>query len=74
MGPTLLTHLELEAFQRNTGAELNAWEVRILRRMSGEWIGESHRAESADCPAPYADMTEERRRDVAKHIKNLFRG
>lgn len=73
MGPMLLTHLELESFQRNTGVELSAWEVRVLRRMSGEWISESHKAEAPDCPAPYTDMSDERRRDVAKHIRNLFR-
>lgn len=73
MGQYPLTQQELESLQRNTGLELNPWEVRTLRRLSAEWLAESHKAESDDCPAPYTDLSEERRRDVAKHIRNLFR-
>jgi hypothetical protein len=73
MGQFPLTHLELAAMQRNTGIELSAWEARTLRRLSSEWLAESHKAEAADCPAPYAEMSDERRHDLAKHIKSLFR-
>lgn len=73
MGSYPLTHLELAAMQHNTGVELNAWECRMLRRLSQEWLVEGQKAEAHDCPAPYAEMTEERRGDLAKHIKSLFR-
>ncbi len=73
MGQFPLTHLELEAMQRNTGIELDAWEARTLRRLSSEWLAESHAAEAHDRPAPYAEMSDERRHDLAKHIKSLFR-
>lgn len=60
IGPTMaaggypgpITHEEIKAWTELTGAELEAWEVRFIRRLSGEYLSESQRAEKADCPEP----------------------
>jgi hypothetical protein len=60
VGPTMasggypgpVTHEEIRAWMDLTGIELQPWEVRFLRRLSGDYMGESQRAEKADCPAP----------------------
>lgn len=74
MGPTLLTHLELRAYQDNTGIRLSPWEVRTLRRLSSEWIAQSHKAEQADCPAPYVVDVEAIRERMPNRMKSVLRG
>ena len=68
VGP--LTYQELGAWQAATGIELRAWEARFLRRLSGEYLAESRRAEQPDCPPPWqaADRTDERLA-VAKRLQ-----
>jgi hypothetical protein len=66
VGPTMfggmeaapLTHGELQAYQANTGIALNEWEVTTLRRLSQDYLSESHKATKRNCPAPW--QTEER--------------
>jgi len=55
MGAAPLSHAELEAWQRNTGIVLNAWEARTLRSLSLDYIGETQRAAKPDCPTPWMD-------------------
>lgn len=61
-GPTLgehsLTNGELLNYQANMGIVLSPWECSTLRRMSGAYLGESHRAREAHCPPPYAEATD----------------
>ena len=61
-GPTLgeqaLTHGELQHYQENTGIRLTPWECGTLRRLSGEYLGESHRAREANCPPPFEESTD----------------
>lgn len=47
-----LTHTELRAWQDNTGFRLQSWQARLLRRMSQEYLAESHRASDPKCEAP----------------------
>lgn len=78
MGPAPITHEEICAWQALTGIELNPWEVRSLRRLSREYIGEMQRAEKIDAKAPWQpadyvpdlsavamDMRAEMRKDAA---------
>lgn len=53
MGETPLTHTEIEAWQRNTGIELEAWEAKVLHRLSLEYLSESQKATKPDAPAPW---------------------
>ncbi|MFA6204478.1 MAG: hypothetical protein WC710_14970 [Gallionella sp.] len=55
MGNGPVTHEEIQAWQRNTGIELNAWEARMLRQMSVAYLNESQNATAIDYPAPWDD-------------------
>ena len=74
MGPAPLTHSEIEAWQRNIGLTLEPFEARWLRRLSIEYLNESHRAEKSDCPSPYRpeDVIEQNRAAVARQIRNAM--
>jgi hypothetical protein len=56
MGPKLLTHEEIQAWQRNIGIKLTPWQVRWMRNLSAEYLGELNRAHKHDCPAPWGDV------------------
>ncbi len=53
MGAGPITHGELRAWMDNVGVELQPWEVRFLRRLSHEYLAESHKAEKRDARAPW---------------------
>lgn len=63
IGPTLpagmsdgpITHGELANWQANTGITLHSWEARLLRRLSLDYLDQSHKARARDCPAPWGD-------------------
>jgi len=55
MGEAPISHAEIEAWQRNTGIELNSWEARTLRKLSAEYLTESMNATQPQCPAPWRD-------------------
>lgn len=38
---------------REIGAAPQAWEIKLLRRLSTEFLTESRKAESVNCPAPW---------------------
>lgn len=56
VGPTVnsgpVTHQELRAWQAGIGIELQPWEIRFLRRLSGDYLRESFLATKPDSPAP----------------------
>jgi hypothetical protein len=61
MGESPLPDTEIEAWQRNTGIELQSWEARAVKRLSREYLSESQAATELNraCPwpaAPYAGM------------------
>jgi hypothetical protein len=55
MGDSPLSHSEIRAWQDNTGTVLTAWEARLLRRLSREYLHSSQQAEKPNCPAPWGD-------------------
>lgn len=64
MGPAPLSWREIEAWQRATNVRLAPWEARLMRQLSLEYIGESRRAESENCPAPFRTEVTQREREV----------
>lgn len=54
MGAGPITHGEIRDWQDNTGIELQPWEAHLLRRLSREYLAESHRAEKLGCVPPWA--------------------
>lgn len=75
MGPIVVSHSELLAWQHNTGVELRPWETGIIRRLSGDYLSELRKAEKPDCPSPWSpvDMTEANRRAVARKVQDALR-
>jgi hypothetical protein len=53
MGDAPLTFQEIQSYQDQIGIELQPWEVRLLRRLSGEYLAESQKATKLNYPAPW---------------------
>jgi hypothetical protein len=73
MGESALSHAELRAYQQNTGVEFTPWEARTLRRLSFDYLQQSHESTKIDCPAPWVPDESMEREKVAKKVKGLFR-
>ena len=54
MGAGPITHQDMLAWQINTGVRLAPWEARFLRRLSVEYLSESHKAEKLGAQPPWA--------------------
>lgn len=52
-GNAPLSCAELLAWERLAGVELQPWESKLLRRLSGEYLGMANRATDPTCPCPY---------------------
>jgi hypothetical protein len=72
MGSVGLPYQELESWQRQTGIELQPWEVRLLRQASIEYAQQSQLALKPECPPP-GQVVEIDREKVAKHIRGVLR-
>lgn len=71
-GPVPITWAELGAWQRLTGRDLTAWELRVLRKMSDEYVAESYAARDKKRAAPYVPKTAAR--ISAARIKQIYSG
>lgn len=74
MGASPIEQPDIESFQRNMGIELQPWEVRVLIRMSREYVSESSKATRSDYPAPWMpERYDTHRADVAKSLRAAMR-
>lgn len=73
MGPAPITHLEIRAWQENTGKRLTPWEARTLRHLSREYVGELVAASDPSRPAPYLPQSIDTGR-VAKDLRAAISG
>lgn len=66
---------EIEAWEGRTGIELSAWESRVIRRLSVEYIDQIHKSRDPDCDAPFdsEEMTAKKREAVASQIRQSIR-
>lgn len=53
MGEGPLTHSEIEAWQRNSGVDLEPWEAQFMRRLSIEYLSQSHKSSVDNCQPPW---------------------
>jgi hypothetical protein len=53
MGAGPITFAEIDAWCRLGGVDLKAWEARMMRRLSCEYLSQSAKAEKRDCPEPW---------------------
>jgi hypothetical protein len=74
MGVGPVTWGELESWQRQTGLQLQPWEVRLLRDLSRAYAVQLDAAHEPDCPEPAAlEPSAEQRADVARGLRTSFR-
>lgn len=73
MGPAPLSNTEIRAWQSNTGIILSPWEARFIRRLSIDYLSQSHDAEESTCPAPWND-SQLRGALVAKSLRESIEG
>jgi len=55
MGDAPVSHLEISAWQQNTGFVLDSWQATTLHKLSLAYLSESQRATKPDAEAPWAD-------------------
>lgn len=75
MGSSPIGWPDLAAWQDLTGIELEPWEARLLRRLSGCYAAETQAAKKRDRAAPYTGTAPEivNGRDlVARKVRALF--
>ena len=71
MGAGPVTFAEMAAWQAARGFELEPWEARMLRRLSVDYLAESHRATKPDCPPPYIDSRALKRTMAREMERNM---
>lgn len=71
MGEGAITSGELRDYQSNMGIRLTPWECSTLRRLSVEYLGESHRATKRDCPPPFGESSDAERLRQAEIQRKL---
>ena len=75
MGEVPLTWADLMAYQSGAGRDFQPWELRLIRRLSGEYLSESMRAKAPDARAPWIkEVTAEQRSEVAQQMRDVLRG
>lgn len=76
MGAGPITHGDIADFQSNTGIDLDAWQARTLRRLSLDYLAESHKATKPDCPPPWGDAPEVKAapKRAAEDLRKSIRG
>ena len=66
-----LSWADLQAWQAAAGIYLPPWQLRLLRRLSGEYLSESFIAEAWDAPPPWERDAD--RAKVAAHVRKVLR-
>jgi hypothetical protein len=74
MGEIPLTWADLMAYQSGAGQDFAPWELRLIRRLSCEYLRESIRAKAPDARAPWIkEVTAEQRSEVAQQMRDALR-
>lgn len=64
MGSGPISWQAIHAWQAMTGTAIEPWEARLLRKLSVEYLAESRRAESENCPPPWRRIVTVRERET----------
>lgn len=68
MGETVLSYGEIHAWCDLTGVELEPWEARLLRHLSGEYLGERAAAADPMRLAPWAQVSAEQKAAAGQRL------
>lgn len=74
MGMVPLSWREINAWCDRTRVDLAPWEARLIRRLSTEYLAESRRAESENCPPPWRAEVTQRELDVEQARLEMLLG
>lgn len=74
MGMVPLSWREINAWCDRTRVDLAPWEARLIRRLSTEYLAESRRAESENCPPPWRAEVTRRELDVEQAQLEMLLG
>ncbi|MXS81579.1 hypothetical protein ABD07_00420 [Nitrosomonas oligotropha] len=55
LGDQATTHGEIDSYQRNTGIELNTWEILTIKRLSETYLSESYKAREPNAATPWIE-------------------
>lgn len=73
MAGTAISWITLDAWCNRTGIDLQPWQSRLLRRLSGDWLAETDRAKAPDCAPPWTDKpTAESWKVMEDRLEKLF--
>lgn len=74
MGMERISYREIGEWQRLCGIPVQPWEVRALRRLSGEYIQQSEISRDPLCPQPWLEeLPDDDRAQVSDKISQMFR-
>lgn len=75
MGAGPIGWRDMEAWQSVVGVALLPWEGRLLRRLSAEFLDQSQKAKSIECPAPWAPDRDDtlNREAVGRKVGNALK-
>lgn len=75
-GEQPVSYCEIESWQRQSGIELQPWEIRFVKRLSEAYLAESHAARDPDAEAPWAEAPYivQTENQVANRMKAIIRG
>jgi hypothetical protein len=76
MGMATIGWATIGAWEKATGIDLNPWQSKLLRRLSGDWYWQSEQARKWDCPAPYQtrETIAAQRGAVGAHMRRAMGG
>jgi len=74
MGMVPLSWREINAWCDGTRVDLAPWERRLIRKLSTEYLAESRRAESENCPPPWRAEVTQRELDVEQARLEMLLG
>lgn len=75
MGDQSITNGEMRHYQDNAGISLSPWECSTLKRLSSDYLNESHRATKRDCEPPFKESTDAARlrdADLERDLDTFF--
>jgi hypothetical protein len=73
MGAVPISFQEIESWQHQVGVELAPWEVRMLRSLSREYVGELNAATKPDRPMPWEPGKQQTIQAAANNLRAAVR-
>jgi hypothetical protein len=62
----------IAAWADGLGIEVAPWEVRLLRRLSAEYLAMAREAAEVDCPSPWVETGNEHRLQINRKLAEMF--